>query len=219
MKCGWREVQIRLTAAILLLSWASLGYATGMETNPRLYKMDLRQLEWQSGGQSALELESWYGDAIKKWLLDIELEKESSEGVHREITAGYRQAISPFFDAGLVFRRETGDDNRNWTGVQLSGTAPYFIHTTVELLAHQGDVLLDVELEHELPLSRRWIIKTKAEYEALLTGGGPQEAEVGFRLVYETPGRWGIYVGYEWQSALDDDDTSRVAVAGLSYWF
>ena len=215
--------RVRLTSLLLIwsLAPASVLAAGGMPGMGDVHAISVKHLEWQGASTYDLEIEGWYGDGLEKIVYAVDAHKEGSEDTGYEFDIGWQKAVSSFWDAKVIARYEDGHDgSRNWVGAGLSGTLPYFIHFDGHLFTGEGDVLLDVELAHELPLNRHWKLETRLELTGIAGDeSGFEEISFGLRLGYETVNRLNRYVGVEWQRSPLENTRRTALVAGISYWY
>jgi uncharacterized protein involved in copper resistance len=202
----------------------------GMHMPEKIHAFKLEQLEIQTESSAVAHLKGWYGTELSKttWAAEWrEIDNEQST----ELSIGHAFAIDPFWDAGPVLSFEQEDDGRDtesetWLGWQFKGTAPYFVHVDINALVgkHQ-QAKIEIEAEHDFPLSRSWMLQTKLDLElGSFVEGGNRENELeswrlGWRVKYETVERFSYYLGLEFANSHIPESKQWRGVAGLSWWW
>lgn len=201
------------------------------------HQLEVRDTD--DGRTGSWDIEAWYGGDRHKAFLHVEGERHREETESAESRAGWQYAIAPFWDLQLGWRRDWQPDspNRDWGMAALTGTAPYFIDTELQLFAGSGQRLsARVAVEKELLLTQR--LHLVPELEANLasradpdTGlsSGLNSIEAGLRLRYEIRREFAPYAGIHWEKAYHDaarqarrageDTEDAVAVVGIHWWF
>lgn len=215
---------------LLLFSAANVYAGAGMHMPERIHSFNFKHIELQSDSSAMVHMEAWHGDELEKFNWSIEWQKFDK---HRsaEFSLGYLKAADAFWDTGPVaaveYEREPGDsESEGWIGWQFKGTAPYFIHVDAKTLIGENEQLkVEVELEHEFPLGKHWLLETKLEAEAgRFEDAGDHDVELeswrfGWRVQYETVHRLRYYGGAEYTDDHHSDTSQWRAVAGIAYWW
>ena len=207
-----------LSAGVVVVLSGSPGgaSASGMPDNLIMHATAIEQLEWQGDGRFVWEMEGWSGTSLNRLTYAVESDVRSGHSPEHEFSLGWQKAITAFWDAKTQLRYDKAHDGDVLRlGAGLTGTLPYFVHFDGVVMFGSGDVLLDLELIHELPLNQNWKFESRVDVEVI---NGLEEASVGVRLQHESANRLTRYVGIEWQrSPLDKAHTALVA--GVSYWY
>ena len=129
------------------------------------------------------------------------------------------------------------DADRSSIAVEIEGTAPYWVETSLQLrLAEQGHHALQFELAHDLQLTRRFKLsnqlETRVHSKADLIaqqGAGLSDIELTSRLSYQVNPQLLPYIGVRGQRFFSE--TARFKqqagqsrqdsqlIVGLSFWF
>lgn len=215
--------------SLCLISGQAIAGA-GMHMPDKIHKVAVKHFEVLTDDTALVHLEGWYGDELRKTTWSAEWRK-TDEHENSEISLGYVWATSAFWDGGPVLsveeESEPGERHReHWFGWQFKGTAPYFIHTDFKtLLGEQQQFKMELELEHEFPLSKHWLLESKLELEGgRFADDGRHEValeswRVGWRLQYETVARFRYYTGVEYADDEHADSQEWRFLTGLSYWW
>ncbi|MGB1222400.1 MAG: copper resistance protein B [Alcanivoracaceae bacterium] len=118
------------------------------------------QLEFRDseGRGGAWDVSAWLGRDIYKLAIASEGEREGPATESAETRLALQRAVTPFWDLQLGWRRDWQPDerNRDWGMLALTGTAPYFVETTVQLFAGgDGRSALRMEMEKEILFTQR----------------------------------------------------------------
>jgi copper resistance protein B len=199
------------------------------------------KLEWRDteGRAGAWDVSAWIGRDIHKLSLASKGEREGPETESAETRLAWQVAVAPYWDMQLGWRRDwqPDDPNRDWGMLAVTGTAPYFLETSVELFAGgDGRSALRLEVEKELLLTQR--LELAPEVEATLygqddpaqgVGHGLSKVEAGLRLKYAIIRQVVPYVGMHWEKAYsrtadfaraDGEPVEKASfVAGIKLWY
>ena len=147
--------------------------------------------------------------------------------------------VAPYWDLQLGWRRDwqPDDPNRHWAMAAMTGTAPYFIETSVQLF-FGGDTRtqLRMEFEKELLLTQRLELVPSIELTAFGQADAAQQVdhglakvEAGLRLHYSLVRQVAPYIGVHHErltggtadiaEADGHKTTETVLVAGLRLWY
>ncbi|MEM7366563.1 MAG: copper resistance protein B [Pseudomonadota bacterium] len=186
----------------------------GMHMPRTVTAFEIDEMEWRDGSDYAMKAGVWTGTELSRLTLSGEAHRRG-QTTTQELTVDIQRAMSPFWDAGLTIRHS---DSQNLTGLSLSGTAWYFIHVDSALFWDQDadTFVFDLHAEHELPLSRQWMLVSSLEWERPITGDGHRETEWGFRFVHEQPNRLGFYGGVVFHD--ESEHREKQVVLGIRYW-
>ena len=201
------------------------------------------RLEYVSGeGDPALLLDGqawWGGDRNKLWLkTETEYSFDEDAFEEAELQALWSHAISRYFDFQTGIRHDfSPDPSRTYAVLGVQGLAPYWFEIDTALfVSDKGDVSARLEAEYDLLLTQRLILQPRAEanisfqtVDALETGEGLSDIELGARLRYEIKREFAPYIGVNWTRDVGEtadftrangDDPSIVSfVAGIRLWF
>ncbi|MDF1822048.1 MAG: copper resistance protein B [Alcanivoracaceae bacterium] len=199
------------------------------------------QLEFRDseGRGGAWDVSAWLGRDIHKLAIASEGEREGPATESAETRLALQRAVTPFWDLQLGWRRDWQPDerNRDWGMLALTGTAPYFVETTVQLFAGgDGRSALRLEMEKEILFTQR--LHLVPDVEATLygqddpaqgVGHGLSSIEAGLRLRYEMIRQVAPYVGVNWEKAYsrtadyarrDGEAVEKPQfVAGVRLWY
>lgn len=205
------------------------------------YMISADQLEWRDneGRAGAWDVSAWIGRDIHKLSFASEGEREGTETESAETRLAWQVAVAPYWDVQLGWRRDwqPDDPNRDWGMLAFTGTAPYFVETSVQLFAGgDGRSALRLEMEKELLLTQR--LELAPEVEATLhgqddpvqgVGHGLSSVEAGLRLKYAIIRQVSPYVGVHWEkrysstaafARADGEAVEKASfVAGIRLWY
>ena len=207
--------------------------ALGMLLIDRMEYSDARDADG-----AALDAQAWYGkDTDKLWL---KAEGEHSGGRLQELRteALWDRPIAAYWDTQLGVRHDFGvGPDRTWAAFGVQGLAPYWfdIQATV-YVGQSGCTALRFDSEHELLLTQRLILQSRAEFNLYgrndpqrHIGAGLFDGALGLRLRYVFARQFSPYVGVEASRSFGKTaDFARAAgesafdprlVAGLRIWF
>jgi copper resistance protein B len=199
------------------------------------------RLESRQDGDHALdwEAEGWYGTDARKVVFKSRGSREAGgPTMASETQLLYRASATAFFDwqAGLRYDDQPGP-SRSYAVLGMQGLAPQWFEVNADLfVSERGDPSLRLELENELPLTRRLFLAPKLEYNLALgddrdlnVGAGGSGLEVGLRLRYRVTPAFEPYLGYEWEKRYGrtgdwlreagEGDEEGAWVAGVRFWF
>ena len=211
---------------LLLLPHTS--FAGGMNDDPALFYTNLHRFEVQEDHKQVIEAEFWYGRDLSKWAFDIDAERHSGEFEDLSFSISKRRALSAFWDAEVGIRRDLDPGSPSTRArFALTGIAPYFIETTLALHIDDNQAHLEIEFEHELPLSANWAIKSGLEIDAYSDSdedrhesSGISEVEVSLLVMNERHKNLHPYFGIEYKHVNSSESASEAsALLGLCYWF
>lgn len=209
----------------------STATATGMEMSKNYYTVNVDRLEWFGSSQSKLEADASFGDELSRLQYALEVEQEGVSDYVLEHGLGYQTAVSPFFDIDVGVRfdqygSESIDAEQLWFQIGIVGLLPYFIETNNSLLvSDDGEILLTLEAEYELPLTSRWNLSTRLEIDVATQDEffereqGLSSLEFGWRFEYETLSRFSPYVGIEWEKNYFNRESDAKFLIGFRYWY
>lgn len=201
----------------------------------------------RAAGPNALrwDLLGWRGGDVHRFWFKSEGRATSSltqQGSEYEAQALYGRLIAPFFDlqAGVrVDQRLRADAKpvRVYAALGLQGLAPYRFEIEPTLfLSQKGQVSARLTATYDILLTQRLILQPRLETnvavqkdEEIGIGAGVNDAEVGFRLRFETRRELGPYIGVTWKDSFGathrltvqegGDPAHVVVVAGARMWF
>ncbi len=204
-----------------LCTYETHAAGAGMPGPMKLHAASIEHLEWQGASTFDLEVSGWYGDPLNKFVCMIDAHKSGSEETETEFDLGYQTAVSPFWDARAISRyQDDHDGGRIWIGAGVSGTLPYFVHMDSNLLASEGDALLELELLHKIPLNRHWVLESRFEVTGIAgDDSGIEDLSIGMRIGHESVNRLKRYLGVEWQKSPLENSSRTALIAGISYWY
>lgn len=224
--------------------------ALAMEPAPRILYGQFDTLEIRDADEG--QLFAWhgkvsYGGDTQRAFIASEGERlykpshadDSAHTLNADTTLGWQHALSAYWDGQLSVRRDwqPDDPNRDWFGIGLHGTAPYFIDIDANLyLGEHGLSELQIEAEYELRLGQKLHLAPSLEVSVygkddteLGIGDGLNKLESGLRLRYEIRREFAPYVGVHWEKHYGDSARWREAegeaseeaswVAGVKIWF
>lgn len=220
--------------ALLLCISAGAMPAFGMDDDPLLFAAEVHRFEWHDHDKRKLDANAWVGRDQSRWVVDMEVERDDDESERLRWEVFNRRPIAPFWDIEIGYRQDNLPGTAaSWFKVGIDGLAPYFIETDIGLYVRDGQVELDVDLEHELPLSADWMLVSGLEWVAAMEsdrdrkqGQGVNYTEVMLRLQYERHKNLHPYIGlyskhlYGQTADLHAEDSTETSfVLGISAWF
>ncbi|MBA4503076.1 copper resistance protein B [Marinobacterium marinum] len=225
---------------LLALLTPALALA-GMNDDPILTKLDVKQLEgaYRDGDARLVwNAEGWLGTDLHKLVLTSEGSRLAGRSEDQELRLFYRRAIAPYWDLELGWHHEPLAEKRDDRALLgLSGTAPWFIETDLNLLAGPGsDLSAELSLEREIRLTRQWVLSPEIGLTAHNftnqdehQGSGLADLDLELRLAWEVRPDLAPYVGVSWERKLGDSaDMARASGhdvertywrMGVSFWF
>ena len=225
---------------LLALLTPTLALA-GMNDDPVLTKLDVKQLEGayrDSDTRLVWNLEGWLGTDLHKLVLTSEGSRLDGRSEAQELRLFYRRAIAPYWDLELGWHHEPLAEKRDDRALLgISGTAPWFIETELNLLAGPGsDLTAELNLEREIRLTRQWVLIPEAGLTAHNftdrnehQGSGLTDLDLELRLAWEVRPDFAPYIGVAWERKLGDSaDLTRASGhdveetywrLGVSFWF
>ncbi|MGB2129957.1 MAG: copper resistance protein B [Marinobacterium sp.] len=225
---------------LLALLTPTLALA-GMNDDPVLTKLDVKQLEGayrDSDTRLVWNIEGWLGTDLHKLVLTSEGSRLDGRSEEQELRLFYRRAIAPYWDLELGWHHEPLAEKRDDRALLgISGTAPWFIETELNLLAGPGsDLTAELNLEREIRLTRQWVLIPEAGLTAHNftdrnehQGSGLADLDLELRLAWEVRPDFAPYIGVTWERKLGDSaDLTRASGhdveetywrLGVSFWF
>ena len=200
-----------------------------------LVTVDIAEARFGAGpdGYSWKGEASWGGD-IHRLVFKTEGEGARGRGVEAaEVQALYSRAVTPYFDFQAGVRQDIEPRGRTYLAVGTEGLLPYWVDVeAAAFLSTRGEVLARVEASHDLRLTQRLILRSRAELNfaaqdtrATRTGSGLSKADLGLRLRYEIRREFAPYVGLAYERrfgrtadyarAEGEDRASLGVVAGV----
>lgn len=183
--------------------------------------------------------EAWFGGDLNRLVLKTEGEGGQSSGLEAaELQALYSRAVGPYFDLQVGMRQDfEPQPRRTYLTVGFEGLAPYWVDTEGALfLSSRGELLGRVGGSHDLRLTQRWILQSRAEINLsaqdipeIALGSGVNNIELGLRLRHQVRPEFAPYLGLSFDRKLGD--TARLAraagdgveatsiVVGIRAWF
>lgn len=232
---NWPPIALLATTLTPVLAQA------GMNDDPVLGMLNVKQLEAAySEGDTRLKwnIEGWLGTDLHKLVLTSEGARLDGRTEDNELRLFYRRAISPYWNLQLGWQHEPLAERRDDRALLgLSGTAPWFIETELNLLAGPGnDLTAELNVEREIRLSRQWLLNPEVGLTAHNfsdpdehQGSGLADLDLELRLLWEVRPDFAPYVGVIWERKLGDSaDLARASGhdvdetqwrLGLSFWF
>lgn len=216
-------------------------YAAGMEDDPVVTKVMIDQLETRiTDGDNPLVLEGmvWIGKDLNKFVIKADVEQVKGETEELELQALYSRAVDPYWDIQVGIRQDQKPvPTRNWLAIGFQGVAPYWFEIDTALfIGESSQVGLRFSAEYEWMITQRWVLSPEIEFnihskddEAVGTGSGLSDSQVGLRLRYEIKREFAPYIGVNWNKKYGNtatfaknegekiDDTQ--VVLGVRAWF
>lgn len=185
------------------------------------------------------EGEARFGGDIHRLVLKTEGEGGADSGIGAaEVQALYSRAVTPYFDLQVGVRQDfEPTPRRTYATLGFEGVAPYWFDVQGALfLSDHGDVLGRLEGAHDLRLTQRVVLQSRAEMNAAAQnvpevgiGAGVVNVELGLRLRYEVRRNFAPYVGISYDEkfgdtadlsrAVGEDPSATSLVLGLRAWF
>lgn len=205
-----------------------------MADDPWIHFFQADELEYRQNGDEELtvwDMQYTLGKDLHKWSLQWQGEADKHGIEQSELDIYYSRAISPYWNGTLgIVHDAKPEPTRSWLQIGVEGIAPYFVDSDIDvLLGEDGDLGVRVQLEKELMLTQRWVLKPELEFDVytqsdslLNQPSGLQSVEFGLRLAYEFNRQFALYAGvvYERVNSLNQADKEEtLAAAGLYFWF
>ena len=199
----------------------------------------IERLEQQFDTKTTLlDFEGNYGSNENQFVVKLEGKHVDNDGSEYELEILYGRPFSAYFDlqVGLDLI-DHGEQSIIGVIAGIEGMAPYRIDVDASIvLTEDGDALLGVELERDFLLSRKFVLRPRAELAAALSDveeigivSGFHKIEIELRGHYEINRKFSPYIGVSWQRILGDsadivaaageDSNIATVVAGISFWF
>lgn len=182
--------------------------------------------------------EGWYGGDIDKLWLKTEIEGDYGRHPERvEFQALWSHAIGPWWNLQTGVRVDGQPDTRGRLVLGVQGLAPYWIEVdAAAFLSDKGDFTARVEAEHDMRLTQKLTLQSRAELNFALqdiprefVGSGLSSVEAGLRLRYQFVPNFAPYLGVNYERSLGDsarfrhhdgEDAGGIQfVLGLRAWF
>ena len=233
----------KLILLITLLLSADHAYSEGKPHAGSIHWMVMaEQLEWRDldeGDGASWDINSWIGSDLNKVSLASEGERDGEGTESAETRLAWQRAVAPYWDLQLGWRRDwqPDDPNRDWAMAAMTGTAPYFVETSVQLFIG-GDTRtqLRMEFEKEILLTQRLELVPSLELNAFGRSDEAQEVdhglakvEAGLRLHYAIIRQIAPYIGVHHErltggtadlaEADGHEVRDTVFTAGLRLWY
>jgi len=205
-----------------------------MADDPWIHFFQADELEYRQNSDEELtvwDMQYTLGKDLHKWSLNWQGEADKHGIEQSELDIYYSRAISPYWNGTLgIVHDAKPEPTRSWLQIGVEGIAPYFVDSDIDvLLGEDGDLGVRVQLEKELMLTQRWVLKPELEFDVytqsdslLNQPSGLQSVEFGLRLAYEFNRQFALYAGvvYERVNSLNQADKEEtLAAAGLHFWF
>lgn len=161
------------------------------------------------------DFDAWYGGDFNRVYLKTEGENEQGDGAGAEfeyLDVLYSRLISDFWElqGGLGYQGGVGNGDhpeRYYGVISLQGLAPYQIETELALrVSEDGDAWAQLEAEHDVRLTQRLLLQSRAEVvaagsdvEGFHVGEGLNSFNAGLRLRYEISRKIAPYIGGYWE--------------------
>lgn len=231
----------KLLFALVCLSISVNSMAGGRGDDPLLMKVMIDQFETRSTGGSdplVIEAQGWIGKDLHKLWIKAEIEHVGGETEENELQFLYSRAIAPYWDFQIGLRhddRPTPD--RDWLAIGFQGLAPYFFEIDAALfIGEDGQTAVRLEAEYEMMITQKLVLAPEIEVnfhgkndEAVGTGSGLSDMEIGLRLRYEIRREFAPYIGINWTKKYgntadyareEGEETSDAQfVVGFRAWF
>ena len=213
---------------------AAFNASAMMADDPWIHFFQVDELEYRENSDEQLtvwDMSYTLGKDFHKWSLEWQGEADKHGIEQSELDLYYSKAVSPYWNGTLgIVHDARPEPTRTWFQFGAEGLAPYFIESDIDvLLGEDGDLGLRVQLEKEMMITQRWVLKPELEFSAyaqsdaeLNQPSGLQSIELGLRLAYEFNRQFAPYAGivYERVNKLNQADKEEtLAVVGLHFWF
>lgn len=211
------------------------------DDNPIITKVMIDQLETritQGDDPLVLEAQASIGGDLNKILIKADVEQVKGVTHELELQALYSRAVDPYWDFQVGVRQDQKPvPQRNWLALGFMGVAPYWFEIDSTLfIGESNQVGLRFTAEYEWMITQRWVLSPEVEFnihakddEAVGTGSGLSDSQVGLRLRYEIKREFAPYIGVNWNRKYGNtatfaenegekiDDTQ--VVVGVRAWF
>ncbi len=215
-------------------------YAAGMEDDPLVTKIMIDQLETRivdGDDPLVLEAQAWIGYDLDKFVIKADVEQVKNNIEELELQALYSRAVDPYWDLQIGVRQDQKPLERNWLAIGFQGVAPYWFEIDTALfIGESSQVGLRFSAEYEWMITQRWVLSPEIEFnihskddEAVGTGSGLSDSQIGIRLRYEIKREFAPYIGINWNNKYGNtatfarDEGEKVSstqfVAGVRAWF
>lgn len=194
---------------------------------------------WRDDGTDGQrwEAKAWLGGDIDRVWVRTEGERIGGRVEAADIEVLYGHSVGPWWDVVAGIRRDTGAaGSRTWAAIGIQGLAPQkFEVAATGYAADDGRTAARIEIERDIPLSRRWILQPTIEVDlhgrndrSRGIGAGLSRIESGLRLRYEIARRFAPYLGIVHEQRYgntaawnppDEPDADTRWVAGVRLWF
>ena len=217
----------------------------GMDDTARYGIVEFDELEWRADHVDTLawSIDALYGGDGNKIL--ARTEGEYADGIVEEYSAEalWVRPMSAWWQLQAGLRVDDGSysshqgPTREWVAVGVGGLAPYRVEVDAMFyLAEAGRTALRVDLDYDLLITQRWILRPHAELHfhgeddpERDIGAGLADVELGLRLHYEIRRELAPYLGVLWSRRVGEtEDLVRARggdpkelqfLAGVHVWF
>jgi len=201
----------KLAFAFLGCILTSSVVAGGMEDDPIVTKVMIDQFEKRiTDGDDPVVLEGtlWIGKDLNKFVIKADVEQVKGETEELELQALYSRAVAPFWDFQIGVRQDQKPTERNWLAIGFQGLAPYWYEIDTALfIGESSQVGLRFSAEYDWMITQRWVLSPEIEFnihskddEAVGTGSGLSDSQIGIRLRYEIKREFAPYIGINWNN-------------------
>lgn len=230
---------------IFLCMFSTSLFSGGMEDDPMITKVMIDQFETRiTGGDNPLVLEAqgWIGKDLHKLWIKVDSEwvddDSGSKNKELEIQALYSRAIVPFWDFQVGWRHDVKPKpDRDWLAIGFEGLAPYWFEINSALFfGESGQTNFRFEAEYEWLFTQKLVLSPELEInfhgkndQAVGSGSGLSDTQLGLRLRYEIKREFAPYIGINWNKKYgntadyareEGEDTDDVQlVLGIRSWF
>ncbi len=227
----YANASLSMTVLGVVLALSPQSYAM-MADDPWISFFQADELEYRKDEELTVwDMQYTLGKDLHKWSLEWQGEADKHGIEQSELDLYYSRAFSPYWNGTLgIVHDAKPEPTRTWLQLGFEGTAPYFVESDIDLLlGEDGDLGVRVQLEKELMLTQRWVLKPELEFNVYAQSdaeldqeSGLQSVEFGLRLAYEFNRQFAPYLGaaYERVNHLNTADKEETfGVAGLHFWF
>jgi len=180
--------------------------------------VEVDQFEYRLSGEDdvlAWEAEAWAGTDYDKIAFETEGELRFLDlrAERLETQLQYRRLLPDFFDLKIGVRHDfEPEPQRSYGAIGFEGLSYYWLEIDADLFVSEtGDVSARLEVEQDFLITDRLILQPMAEInlaatsdEAIGSGAGVNDLELGLRLRYEIEREVAPYIGVHWERSFGE---------------
>jgi copper resistance protein B len=204
----------RLTGVMVLLfslaaSAAEPDHSTdhGAQTYGRLEAEVFSGIDDQSNHPNGLEFDGRYGTDENRIRLTGDVDRNAGSTEQASLGLAWNRPVAEFWDLELGFLHEIRPEAYNWMSLGITGLAPFFFETDVQMLiSEQGEMALKARQTNDFLLTQRLILQSSMmadlylqDIPATSTPSGLSRLGAGLQLRYEINRQFAPYLAVDYR--------------------